>query len=62
MDLSNVKWRELLNPWAALRSAKLEIAVLTRERALLLEELVRVRDRKNDHRGSDGRFKKGGRH
>lgn len=51
--------RELVNPWAALKNAKLEIAVLTRERALLIEELKKAQ--KNDYRGPDGKFRKGGR-
>jgi hypothetical protein len=48
---------ELLNPWAALRRAKLEIDTLRREQTLLVEELRRAQ--KNDNRGTDGKFKKG---
>jgi hypothetical protein len=48
---------ELLNPWAELRRAKLEIDTLRREQTLLLEELRKAQ--KNDSRGKDGKFKKG---
>jgi hypothetical protein len=48
---------ELLNPWAALRRAKLEVDTLRREQALLVEELIKAQ--KNDNRGKDGKFKKG---
>ena len=48
---------ELLNPWAALRRAKLEVDTLRREQTLLVEELIKAQ--KNDHRGKDGKFKKG---
>lgn len=70
---------ELLNPWAALRRARLEVATLKREQATLVDELraAELRERqlvthnqrllkdlkkaqKNDNRGKDGRFKKGG--
>ena len=69
---------ELLNPWAALRRAKLEVDTLRREQTLLLEELKKAQHtgtllvdqnkklladlakaQKNDHRGKDGKFKKG---
>jgi hypothetical protein len=48
---------ELLNPWAALRRAKLEVDTLRREQTLLVEELRKAQ--KNDSRGKDGKFKKG---
>jgi hypothetical protein len=48
---------ELLNPWAALRRAKLEIDTLRREQTLLVTELLKAQ--KNDSRGADGKFKKG---
>ena len=48
---------ELLNPWAALRRAKLEVDTLRREQTLLVEELIKAQ--KNDQRGKDGNFKKG---
>ena len=48
---------ELLNPWAALRRAKLEIDTLRREQTLLVTELLKAQ--KNDNRGTDGKFKKG---
>ena len=69
---------ELLNPWAALRRAKLEVDILKREQTLLLEEFKKAQHtgtllinnnkklladlakaQKNDHRGKDGKFKKG---
>ena len=53
-----MNWNELLNPWKALRRAKLEIEVLQREQRLLVEELRKAQ--KNDQRGKDGKFKKGG--
>jgi hypothetical protein len=49
--------QELINPWAALRRAKLEVDTLRREQALLVEELRKAQ--KNDSRGKDGKFKKG---
>ena len=52
-----MNWNEILNPWKALRRAKLEIETLRREQSLLREELRRAQ--KNDQRGKDGRFKKG---
>ena len=52
-----MNWNEILNPWAALRRAKLEVDTLRREQALLVEELRKAQ--KNDQRGKDGRFKKG---
>lgn len=52
-----MNWNELLNPWAALKRAKLEIEVLKREQVLLVQEL-RIAQR-NDNRGKDGKFKKG---
>lgn len=33
-----MKWRELLNPWTALRRAKVEIAILQREQVVLVDE------------------------
>lgn len=48
---------ELLNPWKALRRAKLEVDTLRREQTLLVEELRKAQ--KNDQRGADGKFKKG---
>ena len=53
-----MNWNEILNPWKALRRARLEIETLRREQSLLREELRRAQ--KNDQRGKDGRFKKGG--
>jgi hypothetical protein len=50
--------QELINPWAALKRAKLEVDTLRREQTLLLEELRKAQ--KNDNRGTDGKFKKGG--
>ena len=52
-----MSWNELLNPWSALKRAKLEIEVLKREQTLLVEELRKAQ--KNDNRGKDGKFKKG---
>jgi len=52
-----MSWSELLNPWAALKRAKMEIEVLKREQALLVQEL-RIAQR-NDNRGPDGKFSKG---
>jgi len=37
-----MNWRELINPWAALRRAKLEVDTLRREQALLVEELIKA--------------------
>lgn len=48
---------EMLNPWAALRRAKIEVDILRREQTLLVEELRKAQ--KNDSRGKDGKFKKG---
>ena len=48
---------EMLNPWAAVRRAKIEVDTLRREQALLVEELKKAQ--KNDQRGKDGKFKKG---
>lgn len=48
--------QELLNPWKALRRARLEIDTLRREQTMLREELRKAQ--KNDLRGKDGRFKK----
>lgn len=48
---------EMLNPWAALRRAKIEVDILRREQTLLLDELKKAQ--KNDSRGKDGKFKKG---
>lgn len=53
-----MNWKELINPWAALRRAKLEIEVLRREQAVLAVELAKAQ--RNDNRGPDGKFKKGG--
>lgn len=67
-----MNWNELLNPWAALRKANLEIRVLRREQEMLVGERDRVlahntklladlkKAQKNDNRGPDGKFKKGG--
>jgi len=52
-----MNWRELINPWAALRRAKLEVDTLRREQTLLVEELRKAQ--KNDSRDKDGKFKKG---
>lgn len=49
-----MNWNEILNPWKALRRAKLEIEVLRREQTMLVEELRKAQ--KNDQRGKDGRF------
>ena len=38
----NLNLNELLNPWAALRRAKLEVDTLRREQALLVEELIKA--------------------
>lgn len=51
-----MNWNELINPWKALKRAKLEIEVLKREQVMLVEELKKAQ--KNDQRGPDGRFKK----
>ena len=48
---------EMLNPWAALGRAKIEVDILRREQTLLVEELRKAQ--KNDSRGKDGKFKKG---
>jgi hypothetical protein len=53
-----MNWGELLNPWEALRREKLAVVTLSREQALLVEELRKAQ--KNDNRGPDGKFKKGG--
>jgi hypothetical protein len=39
---TSMNWRELINPWAALRRAKLEVDTLRREQTLLLEELKKA--------------------
>jgi hypothetical protein len=39
---TSMNWRELTNPWAALRRAKLEVDTLRREQALLVEELIKA--------------------
>lgn len=39
---------ELLNPWAALRHAKLEVDTLRREAAILVGELRRAQRELND--------------
>jgi hypothetical protein len=54
---TSMNLNELLNPWAALRRAKLEVDTLRREQTLLVEELRKAQ--KNDSRGKDGKFKKG---
>jgi hypothetical protein len=54
---TSMNWRELINPWAELRRAKLEVDTLRREQTLLVEELRKAQ--KNDSRGKDGKFKKG---
>ena len=70
-----MNWNELLNPWAALRRAKLEIEVLKRQQVLLAQGLKRDievlrrekemlvqelrKAQRNDNRGKDGKFKKG---
>ena len=48
---------EMLNPWAALRRAKIEVDILRREQTLLLDELKKAQ--KNDQRSANGKFKKG---
>ena len=48
--------QELINPWGALRRAKLQIRTLQREQAILVQELRKAQ--KNDQRGPDGKFKK----
>lgn len=45
---------ELLNPWAALRKAKLDNDILRRDRALMARELQQAL--RNDRRGRNGRF------
>jgi hypothetical protein len=54
---TNMTLHEMLNPWAALRRAKIEVDILRREQTLLLDELKKAQ--KNDQRGADGKFKKG---
>ena len=54
---TNMTLNEMLNPWAALRRAKIEVDILRREQTLLLDELKKAQ--KNDQRGKDGKFKKG---
>jgi hypothetical protein len=39
---TSMNLNELLNPWAALRRAKLEVDTLRREQALLVEELIKA--------------------
>jgi hypothetical protein len=39
---TSMNWRELINPWAALRRAKLEVDTLRREQTLLLDELKKA--------------------
>lgn len=51
-----MNWSELINPWKALKRAKLEIEVLRREQVILVAELKK--SQKNDNRGPDGKFKK----
>jgi hypothetical protein len=58
IEETSMNLNELLNPWAALRRAKLEVDTLRREQTLLVEELRKAQ--KNDNRGTDGKFKKGG--
>ena len=48
---------EMLNPWAALGRAKIEVDILRREQTLLLDELKKAQ--KNDQRSADGKFKTG---
>jgi hypothetical protein len=48
---------EMLNPWAALRRAKIEVDILRREQTLLLDELKKAQ--KKDQRSATGKFKKG---
>lgn len=52
-----MNWNELINPWAALRRAKVQIDMLKREQAILAVELAKAQ--RNDNRGKDGKFKKG---
>ena len=54
---TNMTLNEMLNPWAALRRAKIEVDILRREQTLLLDELKKAQ--KNDQRSADGKFKKG---
>jgi hypothetical protein len=37
-----MNWNELLNPWAALKRAKIEIRVLRREQEMLVEDLKKA--------------------
>jgi len=39
---TSMNLNELLNPWKALRRAKLEVDTLRREQALLVEELIKA--------------------
>ncbi len=52
-----MNWRELINPWAALRRAKIEVDILRREQTLLLDELKKAQ--KKDQRSANGKFEKG---
>jgi hypothetical protein len=52
-----MNWNELINPWGALKRAKLDVVMLRREQVLLVQEL-RIAQR-NDNRGKEGKFKKG---
>ena len=52
-----MNWRELINPWAALRRAKIEVDILRREQTLLLDELKKAQ--KKDQRSANSKFKKG---
>jgi hypothetical protein len=37
-----MNWNELLNPWAALKRAKIEIRALRREQEMLVEDLKKA--------------------
>jgi hypothetical protein len=54
---TSMNWRELINPWAALRRAKIEVDILRREQTLLLDELKKAQ--KKDQRSANGKFEKG---
>jgi hypothetical protein len=54
---TNMTLNEMLNPWAALRRAKIEVDILRREQTLLLDELKKAQ--KKDQRSATGKFKKG---
>jgi hypothetical protein len=54
---TNMTLNEMLNPWAELRRAKIEVDILRREQTLLLDELKKAQ--KKDQRSANSKFKKG---